>query len=100
MRKRRKEERVSEESRGQDKNEGAMEKIKDKVKEALDPYADDRTDEPLKPGDKAPPSEAWSGGSTVGGTGDDEVVGPERPGVVGEGGEEQGREERSGRGER
>ncbi len=99
MRQRRKEERVSEESRGQDKNEGAMEKIKDKVKKGLDPYADE-TDEPLKPGDKAPPSEAWSGGSTVGGTGDDEVVGPERPGVVGEGGEEQGREERSGRGGR
>ena len=92
---------MSEESRRQGKDEEAMDKIKDKVKEALGPYADDRTDEPLKPGDKAPPSEAWSGGSTAGGTGDDEeVVGPERPGMVGEGGEEQGREERSGKGGR
>ncbi len=88
---------MSEKSRGQDKNEGALDKIKDKVKQALDPYADDRTAEPDKPGDKAPPSEAWSGGSTTGGTGDEEVVGPERPGVVGEEGKELGQEERPGR---
>ncbi len=80
----------------EDENKGTVDKIKNKGKAALDPYAGDETGEPDKPGDKAPPSEAWSGGRTMGGT-DEELVGREHPGVVGEGGEELGREERPGR---
>ncbi len=78
---------------GEDQTKGTTDKIKDKLKRALDPHAVD-DDEADKAGDKAPPSEAWSGASTMGGT-DEEVVGRERPGVMGKDGNEQGRGEPS-----
>ncbi len=70
-------------SRG-DETKRAIHKPKDRMKEAVKPSGADESEKAeKKPSEEAPPSLTWSGARTWGGT-DDELVGRERPGVVGE----------------